>query len=255
VTRRSRLLGAFAALLVLAGLTAVAAPGAGAAPSYTLVQPGGTVLLSGGGVTGTVMVDPPTAGTTAVLFGSLSFTAATGYEGPVTVQTFGQTFQLYVAAQDATATAQGSFTIVPVPGPCLLLVGDATVDFGELRPGGDWAAAPTGPNLLGCGEADAVHDVLVQATNAESETGANLSVDSCFADLYATCTPAMGSFAVGVPSVPLVLRSTPAVLYDDLSGAFTQRAVDLAVRMPSELAPSLMEDPFTFDVIFTATAG
>ncbi len=254
-----RLRGVLAALLLAIGLVVVAAPGAGAVPTYDLVEPGGslTLCVDCNDVTG-LSVDPPGAGVLGFDGPDLVFTAAADYRGPAIVR-FSSGFAGYVvdvlvAGQDDGVSVQGSFVVVPPPGPCLLVVGDDAIDFGELRPGSAWTAAPIGPNLLGCGEAGSVQDVLVNATNAVSASG-SLSVDGCLATDYPGCAPGPTGFGVAVPSASLVLRSDPAELYPGLPGDFSQRAVDLAVRMPSTMDPFYMDEPFTFDVVFTAVAG
>lgn len=254
-----RLRGVLAALLLAVGLVAVAAPGAGAVPSYNLVEPGGSLILCVDCADGTGMsVDPPGAGVLGFDGPSLVFTAAADYRGPAVLRWSsgfgGYVVDVLVAGQDDGVSVQGSFVVVPAPGPCLLLVGDDAIDFGALRPGSAWTTAPIGPNLLGCGEAGSVQDVLVHATDAVSASG-SLSVDGCLATDFPGCAPDPTGFGVAVPSASLVLRSQPAELYPNLPGDFTQRAVDLAVRMPSTMDPFLMDEPFTFDVLFTAVAG
>lgn len=258
-------LGVLMTLLLAVGLVTVTASTAGAQSNTFQVVAGGSVQVcttcQGGG-----SVSPSSAGTvTAGPTNSSVFTASPGFSGTATITATsyemgtGQytlvTFTVIVLPGN-TATANGSFTPVAAPGPCLVITVNSIVDFGNVELGGGWSPVPPAvPNIAGCTQSQVTQDVLVQATDAQNGLG-SLDVDGCAPpSTYLTCDPAVGSFAVGVANRSLVVGSTPGVLHDDLDGDFATRTVDLTVSMPPSLPAGSTGTLFAFDVILTAVAA
>lgn len=254
-------------LLLAVGLVTATASAGGADPLPNTFQvvAGGSVEVctncQGGG-----SVTPSNAGTVATgQNNSLVFTASAGFSGTATVRATaydmgtGQwtlvTLTVIVLPGD-TATANGSFTPVAAPGPCLVITVNSTVDFGNVELGSGWSPVPPAvPNIAGCTQSGVTQDVLVQAGDAQNGLG-SLDVDGCAPpSTYLSCEPAVGTFAVGVADRSLVVGSTPSVLHEDLVGDFTTRTVDLTVSMPPSLPAGSAGTLFAFDVVLTAVAA
>lgn len=253
--RRAIALCAIATFAAAANVAFAPSP-ASAAPLHQLRQ-GETITLGGcpGCTPSGVRVDPPQAGTASLVqpgaSGDVSFTAAADYLGTAFVTTTGLGTVFYeVMVVGNAATASGSFTPVAAPGPCIVITSNPVVPFGDVTIGGDFASTPAPPSVAGCAPTTVRQDVLVQTSNATN--GAATLNPACAGATPATCIPADGFYAVGIPGDALIVGQTPSLWLNARSGDFPDQVAGLAVRMPPTLAPTFVGSVFTFDITFTA---
>ncbi len=250
----------FAAVVavVVAGIVTIGGATTASAADYA-VQQGGSIQILVGEQVSNVRVRPPEAGTATfvpvqpgVVIALVEFTASATFSGIATVSwsatlgTLGNTVQV----QGPQATASGSFTPVAAPGPCIVITSNPVVSFGDVTIGGDFTSTPAPPSVAGCSPTSVRQDVLVQTSSA---TNGPATLDpACGGATPATCIPADGFFAVGIPGDALIVGPTPSLWLDARAGDFPDQAAGLAVRMPPTLAPTFVGSVFTFDVTFTA---
>lgn len=251
-TFQFRLAAAVAAVLV----TAATAVGSGqpAAAAVLTVRQGASIIIGATSNTDPFSVSPPEAGTVSnpSWVGNATFTASATFQGSATVCKSGPTC-VDVLVVGGTAAAQGSFVPVAAPGPCVLITANRIVPFGDVELGGPFTTSPAVPNVAGCAPTSVRQDVLVQTSDAFN--GLVTLSPACAGVTPATCVPAEGFYALGILDDTLIVGPTPTAWLDAAAGDFATRAPQLAVRMPSILAPTFVGSLFTFDVVFTAVAA
>ncbi len=263
---RRRLLGALAAVVFAAGISAATAGPAQAQQNSPSVSPGGSVRLEVGFAT-----TPPCPGEplpAGVSFASPVWT----YTAPSTA-VVGTTVSLVLPFSDGRGgcvfdpyivtivspterAVRASFTPVPAPGPCIT-VSSTEVAFGDVQQGGPWTALPSPPVIRTCSSIAQDLNLTASAVYSGSGTTPVLTHASCTA-VDASCVPGTNQVALGVGPigqarvVPQSPASVQAVSFPAVTSALF--VLDLVLRLPAQITSTTDTELF-FDVGLTAVAA
>ncbi len=109
-----------------------------------------------------------------------------------------------------TGEVNATFTPKSPPGPCIIIGGPLTVDFGVLAFGGGFGAGNAPTTVASCGPPGRVQDVMASVSNATAAGTLRWTPFDCGTTPASTCTTPTNQFAYLLAGVSLT--STPRMI-------------------------------------------